>query len=221
MTFPDPRTVTSAIPPGATDCHMHVFEARYPPSPSRTYTPGPAPLDQYRKVAAALRLSRAVVVQPSAYGTDNSCTLDGMAQLGPTARGVAVVDTSVSDAELKRLHGLGIRGIRFNLVQAGATTVEMLEPLSRRVNELGVTFNNGARYLVSATAGTVSQTLNCFEMACGTKAAASTIPASTMLSRNGPARWIWRAWCSFMRAVSGSRRFFMLVTPVYVVFRTW
>ena len=32
---------------------------------------------------------------------------------------------------------LGIRGIRFNLVQAGATTVEMLEPLSRRVNEFG------------------------------------------------------------------------------------
>ena len=78
------------------------------------------------------------MVQPSTYGTDNSCTLDGMAQLGAaTTRGVAVVDTSVTDAELKRLHGLGIRGIRFNLVQAGATTVEMLEPLSKRVNDLG------------------------------------------------------------------------------------
>jgi len=52
-------------------------------------------------------------------------------------RGVAVVDTSVSDAELKRLNDLGIRGIRFNLVQAGATTVEMIEPLSKRVNDLG------------------------------------------------------------------------------------
>ena len=70
---------------------------------------------------------------PSTYGTDNSCTLDAMAQLGPPARGVAVVDTSVTDAELKRLHELGVRGIRFNLVQAGATTVDMLEPLSKRV----------------------------------------------------------------------------------------
>jgi predicted TIM-barrel fold metal-dependent hydrolase len=78
------------------------------------------------------------VVQPSTYGTDNSCTLEGMAQLGgATTRGVAVVDTSVTDAELKRLHGLGIRGIRFNLVQAGATTVDMLEPLSRRVADFG------------------------------------------------------------------------------------
>jgi D-galactarolactone isomerase len=48
-----------------------------------------------------------------------------------------VVETSVSDAELQRMAGLGVRGIRFNLVQAGATTVDMIEPLSARVNELG------------------------------------------------------------------------------------
>jgi hypothetical protein len=64
-------------------------------------------------------------------------TLDAMAQIGPTARGVAVVDTSVADADLKRMNDLGIRGIRFNLVQAGATTVEMIEPLSKRINDLG------------------------------------------------------------------------------------
>jgi predicted TIM-barrel fold metal-dependent hydrolase len=76
-------------------------------------------------------------VQPSTYGTDNSCTLDALVSFGPTARAVAVVDTTVSDAELKRMNGLGVRGIRFNLAQAGATTPEMIEPLSKRVNELG------------------------------------------------------------------------------------
>ena len=60
-----------------------------------------------------------------------------MAAFGPAARAVAVVDTLVSDAELKRLNGLGVRGIRFNLAQAGATTPEMIEPLSKRVNDLG------------------------------------------------------------------------------------
>ena len=35
------------------------------------------------------------------------------------------------------MNDLGIRGIRFNLVQAGATTIEMIEPLSKRVNDLG------------------------------------------------------------------------------------
>jgi hypothetical protein len=53
--------------------------------------------------------------------------LDAMAKLGATARGVAVVDTSVADVELKRLNDLGVRGIRFNLVQSGATTIDMLE----------------------------------------------------------------------------------------------
>jgi D-galactarolactone isomerase len=81
---------------------------------------------------------RNVIVQPSTYGTDNRCALDALVAIGPTARAVAVVDTSVSDAELKRMNDLGVRGIRFNLAQgAFATTPEMLEPLSRRVNDLG------------------------------------------------------------------------------------
>jgi len=81
--------------------------------------------------------SRNVIVTPSTYGTDNRVTLDAMAQIGPTARGVAVVDATVTDAELKRMNDLGVRGIRFNLVQVGATTAEMIEPLSKRVNDFG------------------------------------------------------------------------------------
>jgi predicted TIM-barrel fold metal-dependent hydrolase len=50
---------------------------------------------------------------------------------------VAVVNDSVSTEELKRMHAVGVRGIRFNLAQAGATTPEMMEPLSRRINDLG------------------------------------------------------------------------------------
>jgi predicted TIM-barrel fold metal-dependent hydrolase len=78
-----------------------------------------------------------VLVQPSTYGTDNRCHLDALAAFGPTGRMVAVVNDSVSTDELKRMHALGVRGIRFNLAQAGATTPEMLEPLSRRINDLG------------------------------------------------------------------------------------
>jgi len=125
------------MPADACDCHHHIYDGRFPIAPSATLKPGDAKPADYRVLQKRIGTSRSVVVQPSTYGTDNSCTLDGMAQLGPSSRGVAVVDTSVTDAELKRLHGLGIRGIRFNLVQAGATTVEMLEPLSKRVNDLG------------------------------------------------------------------------------------
>src|SRR3954453_4342768 len=124
-------------PQNACDCHMHIYDSRFPIAPSATLKPADAKVDDYRLLQKRIGTTRNGVVQPSTYGTDNSCTLDGMAKIGPTARGVAVVDTSVTDPEPKRLHHLGVRGIRFNLVQAGATTVDMLEPLSKRVDDLG------------------------------------------------------------------------------------
>jgi D-galactarolactone isomerase len=124
-------------PANACDCHMHIYDGRFPIAPNATLKPADAKPDDYRLLQKRIGTTRNVVVTPSTYGTDNSCTLDGMAKLVSTAHGVAVVDTSVADAELKRLNELGVRGIRFNLVQAGATTVEMLEPLSKRVNDLG------------------------------------------------------------------------------------
>src|SRR6202453_479021 len=113
-------------PPNACDCHMHIYDSRFPVAPTAKIRPSDATVDDYRLLQKRLGTTRNVVVTPSTYGTDNSCTLDAMANLGPSARGVAVVDTSVTDAELKRLNDLGIRGIRFNLVQSGATTIDML-----------------------------------------------------------------------------------------------
>jgi predicted TIM-barrel fold metal-dependent hydrolase len=125
------------MPADACDCHHHIYNSKFPIAPSATLKPGDAKVADYQALQKRNGTTRSVVVQPSTYGTDNSCTLDGMAQLGPASRGVAVVDTSVTDAELKRLNGLGVRGIRFNLVQAGATTVDMLEPLSKRIDDFG------------------------------------------------------------------------------------
>ncbi|HEY1779723.1 MAG TPA: amidohydrolase family protein [Roseiarcus sp.] len=124
-------------PPNACDCHMHIYDSRFPIAPNAKLRPANATVDDYRLLQKRLGTTRNVVVNSSTYGTDNACTLDAMAKLGGNARGVAVVDTSVTDAELRRLHGLGVRGIRFNRVQSGATTIDMLEPLSKRVNDLG------------------------------------------------------------------------------------
>ena len=124
-------------PANACDCHMHIYDSRFPVAPTATLRPPDASVGDYRMLQKRIGTARNVVVQPSTYGTDNRCTLDAVAQIGPKARAVAVVDTTVSDAELQRLAGLGVRGIRFNLVQAGATTIDMLEPLAKRVNDLG------------------------------------------------------------------------------------
>lgn len=124
------------VPPNTADCHFHIYDNRFPPAAGGLPAPDATPED-YRALQARLGTTRGVVVQPSLYGTDNRPTLAGMAALGPNFRGVAVVTPAVSDAELHRLHGLGIRGIRFNLAQAGTTTLDMLEPLSQRVDALG------------------------------------------------------------------------------------
>lgn len=125
------------LPPGAVDCHMHIYDDRFPSAPGTTLRPPNASIEQYRKVQARLGVQRNVVVTPSTYGTDNSCTLDALKRFGPNARGVAVVDTSVTDAQLAEMNTAGIRAIRFNLSYPGATTLDMLAPLASRINALG------------------------------------------------------------------------------------
>src|SRR5882757_11036763 len=124
-------------PPNTCDCHMHIYNSRFPAAPDAALRPGDAHAEDYRLFQKRIGTTRNVIVTPSTYGTDNSCTLDALATLGSTARAIAVVDLSVTDAELKRLNGLGVRGMRFMLNPASPTTVAMLEPLSKRVTDLG------------------------------------------------------------------------------------
>ena len=126
------------LPANATDCHHHVYNAQYPPIPNAALRPPDALPDDYNALRRRLGIGRSVLVQPSTYGTDNRWHLEGMRALGPErTRMVAVVNTQVTDEELRRLHGLGVRGIRFNLAPPGTTTLDMVEPLSRRVHALG------------------------------------------------------------------------------------
>src|SRR6516225_9906031 len=125
------------VPANACDCHHHIYGSQYKVDPRSTLRPGDATVVDYRGLQKRIGTSRNVIVQPSTYGTENAPTLDALVAFGPSARAVVVVDTTVTDADLKRMHGLGARGIRFNLAQAGATTPEMIEPLSKRVNEIG------------------------------------------------------------------------------------
>jgi predicted TIM-barrel fold metal-dependent hydrolase len=119
--------VNFKVPAGACDCHTHIFgdPARFPFAPGRTYTPEPASIDEMRRLHRALHISRVVIVQPSVYGTDNSCTLDAIRQLAPNARGVAVIDDRTTDAALGEMDRMGIRGVRINMATAGQTDPEV------------------------------------------------------------------------------------------------
>ena len=123
-TASQPRTpINFEVPPGACDCHTHIFgdPKRFPMTPSRVYTPEPALVGEMRALHRALHIDRVVVVQPSIYGTDNTCTLDAVKQLGSRARAIAVIDVQSpgSDTMLADLDAAGVRGIRLNLETSG------------------------------------------------------------------------------------------------------
>src|SRR6266496_1571067 len=115
--------VNFKVPAGACDTHVHVFgdTNRFPFIASRTYTPEPASVEEMQKLHSSLHTERVVAVQPSVYGTDNSCTLDAIKKIGSIARGIAVIDDKTSEADLDELHRAGIRGIRLNLQTAFQT----------------------------------------------------------------------------------------------------
>ena len=123
-------------PPLSCDCHIHVFGpyARYPLDPGRKYTPEEAPLERYLRVATALGMGRVVLVQPSVYGVDNARQRDAIRDLEEHARGVAVIDDSLSDAALEKLCGAGFVGARLNLVRGDALAA--LERTAGRVKDL-------------------------------------------------------------------------------------
>jgi predicted TIM-barrel fold metal-dependent hydrolase len=86
---------------------------------------------------ATIGCERAVLVQPSVYGTDNTAHLEAMAEAGPGFRMVAVVDPAVPRAELDRLHAAGVRGVRFNIVTRGGIAIEGLQTMAARLKPLG------------------------------------------------------------------------------------
>ncbi|MBI3505482.1 MAG: amidohydrolase family protein [Proteobacteria bacterium] len=126
-------------PPGTCDSHVHVYDKAFPTIPNAVArAPEWATVAAYRKVQARLGLTRSVIVQPTVYGTDNRVTLAAIAELGAECtRGVAIVDTAVSDAELERLTKAGIRGARFQMLPGGIVPWEALEPLAARIAPLG------------------------------------------------------------------------------------
>jgi D-galactarolactone isomerase len=129
-----PATVA---PAGAVDCHHHIYDSRFPIDPQAVLRPDDATVADYRLLQTRIGLSRSVIVQPSTYGTDNRCLLDALAAFGNDARGIAVVNAQISDAELRSLDTAGVRGIRFNLARPSGTAVDDLEVLARRIAQFG------------------------------------------------------------------------------------
>jgi 2-pyrone-4,6-dicarboxylate lactonase len=86
-----------------------------------------------------LGIERGVIVQSTAYGLNHQAVLDALEEGGKDFRGIAVIDDTVSDAELLKLHDAGFRGARFNFYKAVnfAPSLESFSHSASRIQELG------------------------------------------------------------------------------------
>ncbi|MCC5808732.1 MAG: amidohydrolase family protein [Ectothiorhodospiraceae bacterium] len=139
-----PRRPTNALPARSCDTHAHVFGPSdvYPFHPDRSYTPPDALKSTYIALLKQLGFERAVLVQPSVYGTDNRLLHDALESGqreddGIEWRGIAVLDSEVDDSTLEQLHAVGVRGARINLLFRGGVNFDVADELARRIEPLG------------------------------------------------------------------------------------
>jgi 2-pyrone-4,6-dicarboxylate lactonase len=134
---------TFLMPSGAWDIHVHVFgpPERYPHVEKPHYTLPDGTLAQYRRLMPQVGIDRFVLVQPSYYGTDNSCLLDTLIDAGDLARGVVMIEPDISDAELDRFQRYGIRAVRLDLFKRAREPMPAIESYiteaAARVGPLG------------------------------------------------------------------------------------
>lgn len=136
----------NTLPEGSWDTHVHVTDPEVIPyAKSRSYSPPKASVEEL--LAKPDPATNIVLVQPSPYGFDNTCLLEGLSALrargGPqSAFGIAVVDPeTVSDDELLHLHSHGVRGLRINNESSAAgrgneALLEQLRITARRIHSL-------------------------------------------------------------------------------------
>lgn len=126
--------LASIIPKDTWDAHMHVVDpTRFPLASNAQYQPSSHTIDQAKSFLSKLGISKMVIVQPSIYGNDNSCTLEGLNNLGVNnGRAIIQFDPDLTSREqLKEWHDRGVRGVRLNFKSVGAKlestslTVEM------------------------------------------------------------------------------------------------
>jgi D-galactarolactone isomerase len=124
------------VPRGACDTHMHFYDAKAPVAKG-TFMPGHFPVPDYQALQKRLGLERVIVVQPNAYADDNSVTLDSIKKLGKGAKGVAVVKSNISDAELERLTKSGICAVRIMTLHGGLLGFDVMDQIMARVHPFG------------------------------------------------------------------------------------
>jgi 2-pyrone-4,6-dicarboxylate lactonase len=139
---PEPSLPKFKMPRSACDAHVHVFgpRSRYPFADTRPSTPHDAPKDKLFAMHEMMGIARCVIVQSLTHGFDNSAVEDAIVEKGGAYLGVALLPTTVSDEELRRLDAIGFRGVRFSYIVGRLDAVEPIQDViafSKRLANIG------------------------------------------------------------------------------------
>jgi predicted TIM-barrel fold metal-dependent hydrolase len=118
------------------DSHFHLIDPRFPLTANQGFLPGQFLVADYRRALAGLPVTGGAVVAGSFQGFDQSWLAAALAALGRRFVGVAQLPTAAADAEILRLHAVGVRAVRFNLHRGEVPELSDLETLARRVHDL-------------------------------------------------------------------------------------
>jgi len=129
------------LPAGACNAHCHIFG----PGAIFSYAgkpedhPADATAEQFFALQRHLGLSRTVIVQTVNHGFDHAAAIAAMATDPEACRAIALLPTDAPDSEIKRLAGLGFKGVRFHLTTTmpGANTIEDIIAFGDRLADFG------------------------------------------------------------------------------------
>lgn len=137
---PNPRVPSEPPPAGTCDCQFHISgDDRYKTREGAAYKSEGATYEAARKMHRTLGIERGIIVQSTVYATDHTIVIDALKDLGPSYRAIGVIDDTVSDSELQRLHDAGVRGVRFSFrARLGLVpSTDLFLRSAARIRELG------------------------------------------------------------------------------------
>jgi len=118
------------------DSHFHVIDPRFPLVENQGYTPPPFTLDDYLEKARPLGVKGGALVSGSFQAYDQTYLIDTLGRLGPGWVGVTQVPADISDAEMVRLAGVGIRALRFNILRGAAADMDAIVAQAKRAHDV-------------------------------------------------------------------------------------
>lgn len=133
------KTPRLAAPPGAWDCHFHLFGPpdRYPVDPRSKYVSDERSAEELFVRYDRMGIARGCLVSGAGYGTDTRHLEATLARHGDRLVGVALMPEDSPAAEFRRLGALGVRALRFVNPAHGGAVPPISEPNARRAADAG------------------------------------------------------------------------------------